>query len=37
VGEGKNRSNVRKHGFEFSDAEEMFRGLLLVRADVRED
>jgi uncharacterized protein len=28
---------VRKHGFEFSDAEEMFRGLLLVRADVRED
>jgi uncharacterized DUF497 family protein len=23
----KNRSNIRKHGFDFSDAEEMFRGL----------
>jgi uncharacterized DUF497 family protein len=35
--EAKNRSNTRKHGFDFSDAEEMFRSLLLVRPDVRED
>jgi uncharacterized DUF497 family protein len=35
--EAKNRVNIRKHGFNFADAEEMFRGLLLVRSDVRED
>ena len=35
--EAKNRSNIRKHGFDFADAEEMFRGVLLVRADARED
>ena len=35
--EAKNRSNIRKHGLDFSDAEEMFRGFLLVRPDVRED
>lgn len=33
----KNRSNIRKHGFDFADAEEMFRGFLLVRADTDED
>jgi uncharacterized protein len=33
----KNRTNIRKHGFDFADAEEMFRGLLLVRADTDED
>jgi uncharacterized protein len=32
----KNRSNVRKHGFDFADAEAMFRGLLLIRADTDE-
>lgn len=25
--QSKNRANVRKHGFDFSEAEEMFRGL----------
>ena len=33
----KNRANVRKHGFDFADAEEMFRGILLVRPDLREE
>src|ERR1017187_8302272 len=35
--QAKNRSNVRKHGFDFADAEEMFRGLLMVEPDTRED
>ncbi len=35
--EAKNRSNIRKHGFDFADAEEMFQGFLLVRPDTRED
>jgi uncharacterized DUF497 family protein len=35
--ETKNRANIRKHGFDFAEAEEMFRGPLLVRPDVRED
>jgi uncharacterized protein len=35
--EAKNRANIRKHGFDFADAEEMFRGILLVRPDTRED
>jgi uncharacterized protein len=33
----KNRSNIRNHGFDFADAEEMFRGLLIVDPDTRED
>jgi uncharacterized DUF497 family protein len=35
--ENKNRRNIRKHGFDFADAEEMFRGILLFSPDVRED
>jgi hypothetical protein len=35
--ESKNRANVRKHGFDFADAEEMFRSLLIVDPDTRED
>jgi uncharacterized DUF497 family protein len=35
--EAKNRANIRKHGFDFADAEVMFRGLLLVSADTDED
>ncbi len=35
--EAKNRANIRKHGFDFAQAEEMFRGVLLVRPDTRED
>jgi uncharacterized protein len=33
----KNRTNIRKHGFDFAEAEVMFRGFLLVRPDTRED
>jgi uncharacterized DUF497 family protein len=33
----KNRSSVRKHGLDFADAEEMFRGVLVVEPDTRED
>jgi hypothetical protein len=35
--ESKNRANIRKHGFDLGDAEEMFRGLLVVNPDTRED
>lgn len=35
--ERKNRSNRRKHGLDFADAEEMFRGPVLVDPDLRED
>jgi uncharacterized DUF497 family protein len=35
--EAKNRANIRKHGFHFAEAEEMFRGPLLARPDTRED
>jgi uncharacterized protein len=35
--EGKNRINLRKHGFDFAWAEQMFHGPLLVRPDTRED
>jgi uncharacterized DUF497 family protein len=35
--EAKNRANIRKHGFDFAWAEQMFRGPLFVRPDTRED
>jgi len=35
--EAKNRANIRKHGFDFAEAEEMFRGFLLARPDTRQD
>jgi uncharacterized protein len=35
--EAKNRANIRKHGFDFADAEEMFRGALVGAADTRTD
>ena len=35
--ENKNRTNIEKHGFDFADAEEMFRGALLIRPDIDED
>jgi len=35
--ESKNRANIRKHGFHFAEAEEMFRGILLIRPDTAED
>jgi uncharacterized protein len=34
--EAKNRSNIRKHGLDFADAEEMFRGLV-ADPDTAED
>jgi len=35
--EVKNRSNIRKHGFDFADAPEIFQGPLLALPDTRED
>jgi uncharacterized DUF497 family protein len=35
--EAKNRANIQKHGLDFADAEEMFRGALIVDPDTRED
>ena len=35
--ETKNRVNVRKHGFHFAEAEEMFHGALLTRPDMDQD
>jgi uncharacterized protein len=33
----KNRANLRKHGFDFADAELMFRGIVIAEPDTRED
>jgi uncharacterized protein len=33
----KNLSNIQKHGFDFSDAEELFGGLLVVDPAMRQD
>ena len=33
--EAKNRSNIRKHGFDFADAESLFRGIVLAYPDLR--
>lgn len=35
--EQKNRANIRKHGFDFADAYEIFEAPMLVRLDARED
>jgi uncharacterized protein len=35
--ENKNRQNIRKHGFDFAETEEMFGGVLLFAPDVGED
>lgn len=35
--EAKNRANIQKHGVDLADAEEMFRGVLVVDPDIRED
>jgi uncharacterized DUF497 family protein len=35
--EAKNRSNIRKHGLDFADAEEVFRGMLIAEPDTRQD
>lgn len=33
----KNTANLRKHGFDFADASEMFSGVLFRLADLRTD
>lgn len=35
--EAKNRANIRKHGFDFADAPELFQCPLLAHPDTRED
>ena len=35
--ENKNRQNIRKHGLDFADAEQMFDSIFLFRADIRQD
>jgi uncharacterized protein len=35
--EAKNRANIRKHGYDFADAEELFRGVLVVEPDTRKE
>jgi uncharacterized protein len=35
--EAKNHTNFRKHGLDFTAAEEMFHGILLTKVDARED
>jgi hypothetical protein len=35
--EAKNRANLRKDGFHFADAPEVFAGPFLARPDTRED
>ncbi|MFK4440152.1 uncharacterized DUF497 family protein [Caballeronia udeis] len=35
--EVKNRSNIRKHGIDFTDAIEIFKHTILTAADGRED
>lgn len=35
--DAKNRANLRKHGYDFAEAAEMFSGPILVIPDVRED
>jgi uncharacterized DUF497 family protein len=35
--EAKNRANIRKHGFDFAETEELFRGVLVVEPDTREN
>ncbi|MEE8587418.1 MAG: BrnT family toxin [Acidobacteriota bacterium] len=33
----KNRANIRKHGIDFTDAQEIFEGPMLTSPDDRED
>ncbi len=35
--ENKRHANIRKHGFDFKDAEEIFRSPMLTRLDTRVD
>lgn len=35
--EEKNQANIRKHGFNFTDAWEIFESPMLISLDVKED
>lgn len=35
--ERKRRANLKKHGFDFEDAEQVFAGVIVTYADERED
>ena len=35
--DAKNRANIRKHGFDFAEAIEMFAWPVLIRPDTRDD
>jgi len=37
MGRSQERANLQKHGLDFADAEEMFRGGLFYEPDTRED
>jgi len=35
--EQKRKTNIRRHGFDFADAKQVFAGPMLVRLDMRQD
>jgi uncharacterized DUF497 family protein len=35
--EAKSRTNIRKHGLDFADAQQMFRGNVIAEPDTRDD
>ena len=35
--EAKNKENIRKHGFDFADAAEIFNSPMLAQMDLRKD
>jgi uncharacterized DUF497 family protein len=35
--ERKNKANIAKHGFDFADSDELFRGVLLVVPETRDE
>ena len=35
--EQKRKTNIRRHGFDFADAKQVFAGPMLVRLDIRQD
>ncbi len=35
--EAKNRANIRKHGFDFAAADQMFAGVIITTPDIRHD
>ncbi len=35
--EQKRKTNIRRHGFDFADAKQVFAGPMLIRLDMRQD